>query len=67
MKKGQIKFYLNEKGYGFIEDEEGNDHFFHCKEVEESEIEKLQKSQAVEFEVGEFKGRETAVNVRVIG
>lgn len=34
---GKVKMYNDEKGYGFIKGEDGNDYFFHCSNLENFE------------------------------
>ena len=49
---GTVKWFNNQKGYGFISDAEGNDGF-----------KSLEEGQAVEFEVTEGAKGPQAVNV----
>ena len=62
MAKGKIKWFDNEKGFGFIvQDEDGQDLFVHHSETEGYV---LQEGDAVEFEIGEGKKGPCAVNVK---
>ena len=62
MATGKIKWFDNEKGYGFIvQDEDGTDLFVHHSETEGYG---LQEGDAVEFEIGEGKKGPCAVNVK---
>lgn len=60
--KGKIKFYNNNKNYGFIAGDDGNDYFFHHSEVNEGVA--LDKDVEVEFETKQGKQGMQAVNVR---
>ena len=62
MSKGNIKWFDNEKGYGFIVQEDGGkDLFVHHSETDGYA---LQEGDAVEFEIGEGKKGPCAVNVK---
>ena len=62
MAKGKIKWFDNEKGFGFIvQDEDGQDLFVHHSETEGYV---LQEGDAVEYEIGEGKKGPCAVNVK---
>lgn len=65
MATGTVKWFDNEKGYGFIApDEGGKDLFVHHSEVESSGRVMLDDGQKVEFEVGEGPKGPCAVNVK---
>jgi len=59
MKKGVVKFFNNEKGFGFIEQEDGDDLFVHHTQVEGV----IEDGDSVEFEVGEGPKGPNAINV----
>ncbi|MEJ6735745.1 MAG: cold shock domain-containing protein [Flavobacteriales bacterium] len=63
MNKGKVKFFNEEKGFGFIS-EEGTekDHFVHVTGL----IDEIQEDDEVEFELEEGKKGLNAVNVRVV-
>ena len=63
MPQGQVKWFNPEKGYGFIQQEEGNDLFVHHSEISS---ESLSEGQKVEFDIGQGKKGPCAVNVKVI-
>ncbi len=64
MPTGKIKWFDPEKGYGFIEqDEGGQDLFVHHTETDGSV---LNDGQAVEFEIGEGRKGTCATNVKKI-
>ena len=62
---GKIKWFNPAKGYGFIE-QEGKDVFLHVSALEKAGISTLQEGEEIEFEIGENKGKEHAINIRKI-
>lgn len=65
--KGTVKWFDSAKGYGFIKTEEGSDIFVHYTGINKKDgFRGLEEGQNVEFEVGEGKKGEQAVNVNVI-
>jgi CspA family cold shock protein len=62
---GKIKWFNPTKGYGFIE-QEGKDVFLHRSALEEAGISTLKEGEEIEFEIGENRGRENAINVKKI-
>jgi CspA family cold shock protein len=63
---GKIKWFNPAKGYGFIENEGSKDVFLHVSALEKAGIDTLQEGEEIEFEIGENKGKENAINVRKI-
>ena len=63
MKKGTVKCFNNQKGYGFISDEAGNDVFVHYTGLNMEGFKSLEEGQAVEFEITEGAKGPQAVNV----
>jgi CspA family cold shock protein len=54
MEKGTVKFYNDQKGYGFIQpDNGGKDVFVHATALQRSGIMGLAEGQKVSFETGE--------------
>ncbi len=51
MAQGTVKWFSNEKGYGFIEREDGDDLFVHFSEIEMEGYKTLVQGQRVEFEI----------------
>ena len=51
MNKGTVKWFNNQKGYGFISDEEGNDVFVHYTGLSMEGFKTVEEGQKVEFEV----------------
>ncbi|MBO4389223.1 MAG: cold shock domain-containing protein [Lachnospiraceae bacterium] len=67
MQKGTVKWFNNQKGYGFISDEEGKDIFVHYTGLNMEGYKSLEEGQAVEFEVTQGAKGDQAVNVTKIG
>lgn len=67
MNKGTVKWFNEEKGYGFIAGEDGTDIFVHHTGIFMTGYRKLVEGQQVEYEVEEYEGRNKAVNVVVLG
>ena len=67
MSKGTVKWFYNQKGYGFISDEEGNDVFVHYTGLNMEGFKSLEEGAAVEFEVTDGAKGPQAVNVTVVG
>ena len=63
MNKGTIKWFNNQKGFGFISDEQGNDVFVHYSGIQSNGFKSLEEGQEVEFEVIEGQKGPQAVNV----
>ena len=51
MNKRTVKWFNNQKRYGFISDEQGNDVFVHYSGLNMDGFKSLEEGQAVEFEV----------------
>ena len=60
---GKVKWFNAEKGYGFIEREDGGDVFVHFSAIQGEGFETLEEGQAVEFDVVEGNRGEQAANV----
>ena len=63
MNKGTVKWFNNQKGFGFISDEQGNDVFVHSSGIQSNGFKSLEEGQEVEFEVIEGQKGPQAVNV----
>ena len=65
MSSGTIARLLIDKGFGFIRDEGGIEHFFHRSAVQGAVFELLREGQRVEFEVEESATGPRAGGVRL--
>ena len=63
MAKGTVKWFNNQKGYGFIASEEGSDVFVHHSVIQSDGYKSLDEGQEVEFEVEQGPKGEQAVKV----
>ncbi|MDQ2085398.1 cold-shock protein [Herbivorax sp. ANBcel31] len=63
MEKGKVKWFNSEKGFGFIERDEGNDVFVHFSAINMDGYKTLEEGTEVEFEVVEGAKGPQASNV----
>ncbi|RCW64960.1 cold-shock protein [Saliterribacillus persicus] len=63
MENGTVKWFNAEKGYGFIQLEEGNDVFVHYSAIEGEGFKTLEENQEVSFEIIEGERGPQAANV----
>lgn len=60
---GRVKWFNQEKGYGFIEREDGGDVFVHYSAIQEEGFKTLAEGQEVEFEIVQGPRGPQAANV----
>ena len=63
MAKGIVKWFNNQKGYGFITPENGKDVFVHHTAIQGEGYKSLDEGQQVEFEIEKGPKGEQATNV----
>ncbi|MFP4027431.1 MAG: cold-shock protein [Candidatus Brocadiia bacterium] len=64
MARGKVKWFSDQKGYGFIEPDDGSeDVFVHYSDVEGSGFKSLGEDDEVEFEIGQSEKGPRATNV----
>ena len=63
MAKGVVKWFSNQKGYGFITPENGKDVFVHFSAIQGDGYKTLNEGESVEFEITNGPKGEQAVNV----
>jgi CspA family cold shock protein len=64
--QGTVKWFNAEKGYGFIERENGDDVFVHFSAIQGDGYRSLEDGQRVEFDVAPGRKGDEAQNVRPI-
>ncbi len=64
--QGKVKWFSSEKGYGFIQREDGADVFVHFSAIQTEGFKTLSEGQDVEFEVVEGNRGPQAANVQII-
>ena len=63
MLQGKIKWFNESKGFGFIEQEEGDDVFIHYSAIQGDGFKTLAEGEAVEFEIVDGPKGPAAANV----
>ena len=65
MAEGKVKWFSNEKGYGFISRDDGDDLFVHYTEIQSEGFKTLEEDAPVEFDITTGQnGKLQASNVR---
>ncbi len=63
MPSGKVKWFNDSKGYGFIEQESGDDVFVHHSSIQGEGFKTLKEGQDVEFDIEQDAKGAKAVNV----
>ena len=66
MVNGVVKWFSNNKGYGFIAQEDGTDVFVHYTGINGEGFKSLQEGDRVTFEIEEGEKGPAAVNVTIV-
>ena len=62
--KGTVKWFNNQKGYGFITTEEGKDVFVHFSAITGEGFKTLNENEAVDFDIVDGDKGPQATNVK---
>jgi CspA family cold shock protein len=64
MPSGTVKWFNGQKGYGFIQPQQGGkDVFVHISALERAGLSTLQEGQKINYEVTQDRGKESATNL----
>jgi CspA family cold shock protein len=67
MANGTVKWFNAQKGFGFIQpDNGGKDVFVHISAVEAAGLNGLNEGQKVSFEIANQRGRDAAANLKAL-
>ena len=67
MPMGTVKWFNSQKGYGFIEPNDGGkDVFVHISAVERAGLGTLNEGQKVDYELASDRGKESAANLSLV-
>jgi CspA family cold shock protein len=66
MLQGTVKWFNESKGFGFIEQDNGDDVFVHFSAIESDGFKTLKEGQKVQFEIVDGKKGPAAANVTVL-
>ena len=67
MANGTVKWFNPNKGYGFIQPEDGGkDVFVHISALERAGIQSLNEGQKISFETATNKGKISAANLKLL-
>ena len=64
MPSGTVKWFNGQKGYGFIQPQQGGkDVFVHISALERAGLSTLQEGQKISYEITQDRGKESATNL----
>ena len=63
--QGTVKWFNDEKGFGFIAQDSGKDVFVHYSALEKSGVSSLSEGQKLSYEIEENNGKFSAVNLKL--
>ncbi len=67
MPSGKVKWFNSQKGFGFIQPDDGSkDVFVHISALERAGIPALKDGQAVSFDLAQERGKTSAANLKLL-
>ena len=67
MPSGKVKWFNGQKGFGFIQpDDGGKDVFVHISAVERAGIGSLNEGQKISYELAQERGKTSAANLKLL-
>jgi CspA family cold shock protein len=64
--EGQVKWFIEKKGYGFIQQDDGKDIFVHYTAIQGDGFKALKEGQRVRFEIEETPKGFSAKKIQII-
>ena len=66
MPTGKVKWFNEQKGFGFIQSDGGQDVFVHISDVQRAGLSGLNEGQRVSFDIAQDRGKTHAANLKIV-